>query len=60
MIPCNCFACKNSQNPHFSALDKLQQGVAKNEPNIEGNKPPYNEVDFLSLKDDRLGREKLL
>jgi hypothetical protein len=31
----------------------------KNEPNIEGDKPPDNQVDFLSLRDDRLGREKL-
>ena len=60
MIPCNCFVCKKSQNPHFYALDKLQQGIAKKEPNIEGNKPPYNEVDFLSLRDDRIGREKLI
>jgi hypothetical protein len=59
MIPCNCFVCKYSQTPHFYALDQLQQGVAKNEANIEGDKPPDNEVDFLSLRDDRLGRVKL-
>ena len=58
MIP-DCFVCKNSQNSHFYALDKLQQGIAKKEPNIEGDKLPYNEVDFLSLRDDRFGREKL-
>jgi hypothetical protein len=57
MIP-DCFLCKNSQNYHFYALDKLQQRIAKNEQNIEGDKPPYNEVDFLSLKDDRTGIEK--
>jgi hypothetical protein len=51
--------CNNSQNPHFSDLDKLQQLIAKKEPNI-GDKPPYNEVDFLSLRDDRIGREKLI
>jgi len=51
--------CKNSQNSHFYALDKLQQRIAKNEQNIEGDKPPDNEVDFVSLKDDRLGRKKL-
>jgi len=59
MIPCNCFVCKNSQNSHFYALDKLQQRIAKNEQNIEGDKPPDNEVDFVSLKDDRIGRKKL-
>jgi len=60
MIPCNCFVCKNSQNPHFYGLDKLQQRIPKNEQNIECDKPPYNEVDFLSLRDDRIGREKLI
>jgi len=59
MIPCNCFVCNNSQNPHFSDLDKLQQRIAKKEPNI-GDKPPYNQVDFLSLRDDRIGREKFI
>jgi internalin A len=59
MIPCNCFVCKNSQNPHFYARDKLQQRIPKNEQNLEGDKPPYNEVDFLSLRDDRIGRENL-
>lgn len=56
MIPCNCFVCKNSQNPHCYALDKLQQRIPKNEQNIEGDQPPYKEVDFLSLIDDRIGR----
>jgi len=59
MISCNCFGCKNSKNPHFSDRDKLQQQIPKNEQNIEGDKPPYNEVDFLSLRDDRFGRENL-
>jgi internalin A len=59
MIPSNCFVCKNSQNFHFYALDKLQQRIAKNEQNLEGDKPPYNKVDFLSLRDDRSGRENL-
>jgi hypothetical protein len=52
--------CKNSQNPHFYALDELQQGIAKKELNIGGNKPLYNEVDFLSLRDDRTGKGKLI
>jgi hypothetical protein len=51
--------CKNSQNPHFYACDKLQQRIPKNEQNIEGDKPLYNEVDFLSLRDDRSWRENL-
>ena len=59
MIPCNCLVCKNSQNPHFYARDKLQQRISKNEQNLEGDKPPSTEVDFLSLRDDRIGRENL-
>ena len=51
--------CKNSQNPHFYDRNKLQQRIPKNEQNLECDKPPYNEVDFLSLRDDRLGKEKL-
>ena len=46
MISCNGFVCKNSQNYHFSHGDKLQQRIPKNEQNLEGDKPPYNEVDF--------------
>jgi hypothetical protein len=59
MIPCNCLVCKNSQNPHFYAGDKLQQRISKNEQNLEGDQPPSTEVDFLSLRDDRIGRENL-
>jgi hypothetical protein len=59
MIPSNCFVCKNSQNPHFYDRDKLQQRIPKNEQNLEGDKPPYNEVDFLCLIDDRIKRENL-
>ncbi len=51
--------CKNSQNPHFYDRDKLQQQIPKNEQNLEADKPPSNEVGFLSLRDDRSGREKL-
>jgi hypothetical protein len=59
MIPRNCFVCKNNQNPHFYDCDKLQQRIPKNEQNLKGDKPPSNEVDFLSLRDDRIGRENL-
>jgi hypothetical protein len=51
--------CRNSQNPHFYDRDKLQQRIPKNEQNLEGDKPPSNEVDFLSLRDNRIGRENL-
>ncbi len=60
MIPCNCAVCKNSQEPHFYDFEKLRQRMANNKPNIECEKPPYNEVDILSLIDDTIGREKLI
>ncbi|MCB8751633.1 leucine-rich repeat domain-containing protein [Planktothrix agardhii] len=60
MIPCNCGVCKNSQEPHFYDFEKLRQRIANNKPNIECEKPPYNEVNVLSLIDDTIGREKLI
>ncbi|OCR00628.1 GTPase, partial [Oscillatoriales cyanobacterium USR001] len=60
MIPCNCAVCKNSQEPHFYDFEKLRQRMANNKPNIECEKPPYNEVNILSLIDDTIGREKLI
>jgi Leucine-rich repeat (LRR) protein len=60
MIPCNCGVCKNSQEPHFYAFEKLRQRIANNKQNIECEKPPYNEVNVLSLIDDTIGREKLI
>jgi Leucine-rich repeat (LRR) protein/GTPase SAR1 family protein len=60
MIPCNCAVCKNSQEPHFYDFEKLRQRIANNKQNIECEKPPYNEVNILSLIDDTIGREKLI
>jgi hypothetical protein len=59
MISCNCFVSKNSQTPHFYDRDKLPQRIPKNEQNMVGDKPPYNKVDFLSLRDNRIGKENL-
>ncbi|CAD5946509.1 leucine-rich repeat domain-containing protein [Planktothrix agardhii] len=60
MIPCNCLVCKNSQEPHFYDFEKLRQRIANNKQNIECEKPPYHEVNVLSLIDDTIGREKLI
>jgi Leucine-rich repeat (LRR) protein/GTPase SAR1 family protein len=60
MIPCNCAVCKNSQEPHFYDFEKLRERMANNKQNIECEKPPYNEVNILSLIDDTIGREKLI
>ncbi|WP_249065100.1 COR domain-containing protein [Argonema antarcticum] len=60
MIPCNCSACKDSQTPHFYDFEKLRQRLANNKPNIECDKPPYNEVNVLNLIDDTIGRDKFI
>ena len=60
MIPCNCSACKDSQTPHFYDFEKLRQRLANNKQNIECDKPPYNEVNVLSLIDDTIGRDKFI
>jgi internalin A len=57
LIPCNCDVCKDSQNPHFYDLNKLRERLANDRDDIECDKPPYNEVDVLSLIDDIFGRD---
>jgi small GTP-binding protein len=60
LIPCNCDVCKDSQTPHFYDLNKLRERLANRKDDIECDKPPYNEVDVLSLLDDIGNRNKLL
>ena len=60
LIPCNCNVCKKSQNPHFYDLEKLRERLANDKDDIECDKPPYKEVNILSLIDDIGNRNKLL
>ena len=60
LIPCNCNVCKDSQTPHFYDLNKLRERLANRKDNIECDKPPYNEVNVLSLIDDIGNRDKLI
>ena len=60
LIPCNCDVCKDSQNPHFYDLNKLRERLANRKDDIECDKPPYNEVNVLSLIDDIGNRDKLI
>ena len=60
LIPCNCDVCKQSQNPHFYDLNKLRERLANRKDDIECDKPPYKEVNILSLIDDIGNRNKLL
>ena len=60
LIPCNCDVCKDSQTPHFYDLNKLRERLANRKDDIECDKPPYKEVNILSLIDDIGNRNKLL
>ena len=59
-IPCNCDVCKGNLDPHFYDLGELRDRISHKKENIECKKPPYNEVNVLSLIDDIGNRDKLL
>ncbi|MGK7931113.1 MAG: COR domain-containing protein [Microcystaceae cyanobacterium] len=60
LIPCNCDACKNTDNPTFYNYRKLRERIDHNRQEIECDKPPYNTVNVLSLIDDIIGNGKLI
>ncbi|WP_287518479.1 hypothetical protein [Okeania sp. SIO2C2] len=52
LIPCNCAACNNSQNPHFYKFDKLNEWKSNGRQKTNCDNYPYYEVDIRSLIDD--------
>ena len=60
LIPCNCPACKNSQNPYFYEFNKLRERIANRKQTIECDNPPYHEVNVLGLIDDIIGRQQFI
>ena len=60
LIPCNCETCKNSQNPYAYQFNELIERVANHKLTIECGKPPYHEVQILSLIDKSIDMQKLL
>jgi GTPase SAR1 family protein len=60
LIPCNCSTCKGNLEPHFYDLAELRDRISHKKENIECKKPPYNEVNVLSLIDDIGKRDKLI
>ncbi len=60
LIPCNCPACKNSQNPYAYELNKLLERIANNKLIIECGNPPYHEVQVLSLIDHAIDIKQLI
>ena len=60
LIPCNCSACKNSQNPHSYEYHKLLERFAHKKLTIECGNPPYHEVKVFSLIDNSIDIQKLI
>ncbi|RQH21569.1 GTPase, partial [Okeania hirsuta] len=58
LIPCNCAACKNTQNPHFYKFEKLKERLNNSKITIECGNYPYNEVNIQSLIDDAIDSYK--
>jgi GTPase SAR1 family protein len=51
LIPCNCNACKGSQNPHFYEFANLKRRYANHKYTVECD-ISYEDVNVLSLIDD--------
>ena len=60
LIPCNCSACKNSQNPYAYEFNELVERVTNNKLVIECRKPPYYEVQVLGLIDNAINIKQLI
>ncbi len=61
LIPCNCEACKNSQNPYAYELNQLLERLANKKFTIECGKPPsFNEVQVLGLIDNAIDIKQLI
>ena len=60
LIPCNCKACKDSQNPFAYDFNKLLERYSNNKLTIECGNPPYEDVQVLSLIDNAIDIKKLV
>ena len=60
LIPCNCKACKDSQNPFAYDFNKLLERYANNKLTIECGNPPYDDVQVLSLIDNAIDIKQLI
>ena len=59
LIPCNCSACKDSQEPHFYPYNELREFISNGQPEIQCRKKPYKMVDVLGLIDDVIGKKQV-
>ena len=60
LIPCNCKACKDSQNPFAYDFNKLLERYSNNKLTIECGNHPYEDVQVLSLIDNAIDIKKLV
>ncbi len=60
LVPCNCCACINSQNPHSYKFNKLLERIAHNQLTIQCDNPPYHQVQVLGLIDNTLDLKQLI
>ncbi|NEP80618.1 MAG: GTPase [Okeania sp. SIO3B3] len=58
LIPCNCATCNNSQNPYFYNFRELKERISHQKYTTECGKPPYHQVNVLSLIDDVINKDK--
>ncbi|MEM1168484.1 MAG: COR domain-containing protein, partial [Cyanobacteria bacterium P01_H01_bin.35] len=58
LIPCNCAACQNSQNPHFYKFEKLQEWISNGRLKTNCDNKPYAEVNIRSLIDDVIDKDE--
>ena len=58
LIPCNCETCNNNQNPYFYNFRELKERISHQKYTTECGKPPYNQVNVLSLIDDVVGKDR--
>ena len=60
LIPCNCEACKNSQDPYAYDFNELLQRFNKRKLTIECRKDPYHEVQVFGLIDNAIDIKELI
>ncbi|MEI1373736.1 COR domain-containing protein [Nostoc sp.] len=59
LIPCDCYTCKDSQEPYFYLFENLKKRISDKKYEVECNKS-YQTVHVLGLIDDVMGRSESL
>ncbi len=59
-IPCNCSACKNSQNPYAYEFNEVLERINNRKLTIECRKSPYHQVQVFDLIDNAIDIKQLI